>query len=136
MRLAPQKAARKQLGYVVDLHRAVAEAARAGLHFDERLEPKHAARAVADHLDGCATPRSFLSYGPRDRIGAERACCGLPRHIDFDAHRAPTALAVDRSAAVSPESAATISSKRSAVTRLYSCRSINSEGPIAQLPRQ
>ena len=50
MRAAVEEAGVEQAGDVLRRHRAVGDAARRRLHFDQRLEPEHAARAVAHQV--------------------------------------------------------------------------------------
>ena len=47
---------------------------------------EHAARAVAQELDGNAAPCGFTRESGGHRIGAERQRCGVTRNKDRDAH--------------------------------------------------
>ena len=86
-------------------HRAVGDAARGALDFDQRLEPEQAARTVAAELDLASRARASAASRCARRVGTERERAGIARNVDRDAH-AFTCAPASRSA-----------SRRSGVTR-------------------
>ena len=104
-------------------HGAVAHATGCGLHLDERLEPEHAARAVAHDLGvDPAIAHAGLDCGG-DLIGTDRAGGAVTRHEDADHARTSCARA-------------TASRMRSTSQRPMSRPSTMAAGPRAQLPKQ
>ena len=112
----------EQRGDILRHDRAIGDAPLRRLDLDHRLEPEHAARAVADDLDGGAARLRFPGDGLRHRLGTDREGGGVDRHEDADR----------RAHCGTPHSAA----MRSASTRPSSSPSTRAEGPSAQLPRQ
>ena len=74
----------EQARHVGRLHRAVGDAALRRLHFDQRLQPQHAARAVADDLDLAVALLGFGSDRLGDGIGAHRQRGGIAGNEDLD----------------------------------------------------
>ena len=104
-------------GHVVGRHVGVADPAGVGLDLDQRLEPEHAARPVADDLGaGRLEGGGHLVGADRDRGG-----------VAGDEH--PAGRSRQRQPSVS-------ASSRSADSRPWSRPSSVPDGPSAQLPRQ
>jgi hypothetical protein len=82
MLLAFQEAALEEARNVGGLHRAVGDAAGRRFNLDQRFEPKHAARAVADDLDLGVALLGFGGNGLGDGIGAHRQSGSIARDID------------------------------------------------------
>ena len=100
-------------------HRAEAHPHPVPLDLDQRLDPDHAARAVADQRQGLAPARGLGADRLGHRIGAERAGGGVAGHPDPH-HARPPASASSPAAVARPTS------------RSSNCAA----GPQAQRPRQ
>jgi hypothetical protein len=100
---ALQEARREQACDIAFANRAVGDAALRRRHFHHRLQPQHAARAIADDLDRGLRLVGFRLDRQRHFIGAERDRRRVAWDVDRDHHR--------------PSSASTIWSKRFGVTR-------------------
>src|SRR5690606_36269521 len=105
------------------LDRAEADAAGVGRDFDQRLQPEHAARAVAHELDVDAARLCLLGNGGRGFIGAQRQRVGIARNVDSDGHCTPRFAWIRRL-------------NFSFETRAYRSSSIWMVGPVAHWPRQ
>lgn len=104
----------------------IADAARRGAHFDERLEPQQPARAVAHELDRDAARGRLRLDRARERVGADRERGRIARHMNARAHAGSfVRTAASKSA-----------SKRAG--DIFACGSslIVSDGDCAQRPRQ
>ncbi len=97
-----EKSGSEQVGYVFDLHRPIGNAATAGLHLHQRLEPEQAARSGAHDLHRLPAPGGLLAYGARYRLRAQRQRGRLTRYVQGghrDAHALPSAPAAELAAA-------------------------------------
>ncbi|MCY1237955.1 hypothetical protein D9M72_506710 [compost metagenome] len=82
MRAALQQASVEQRRHVCRADRSVGHAPRFGLHLDQRLQPEHAARAVADNAHVLVARGGFARNGARHIVGAQRQRGGVARHED------------------------------------------------------
>ena len=64
-------------------NRPVGDAAARGFHFDQRLQPEHAARTVANQRDIEPARRGFARDGARHTLGADRESGGVARNVDL-----------------------------------------------------
>jgi hypothetical protein len=103
-------------------HRTIGNAAFRRGDFHQRLQPIHAARAVAYDLNLLAALLRFLFDRDSDGVGAHRQGAGILGNVNGDAHDFLASL--------------TISSNRSGVTRPKTSLSTMTEGDRAQFPRQ
>jgi hypothetical protein len=76
----------EQVGHVVNGHRPVGHAACRRAHFDHRLQPEQAARAVAHHAERHAANRGFLRDALGHALSADRQCGRIARDINGEAH--------------------------------------------------
>jgi len=86
MRVARQQSGIEQAVHVGRLHRAVADAALGGLDLDQRLQPHHAARAVAADGDVLPARGRHLGDPPGDAVGTDGLGAGIGGNPDRDAH--------------------------------------------------
>ena len=74
----------EQRGDVRRRHGAIGDPPLRRFDLDQRLQPEHAARAVADDLDGDPATLRLLHDGSRDTLGADRKRGGIDRNKDAD----------------------------------------------------
>lgn len=123
---ARDEAGVEKRGHVLGRDRPIGDPAFRRLDLDHRLQPEHAARAVAGDFDGKPARRRFAGDGLRDGFRADRQGGGVDGNEDADrvgAHEC--ALPCWQSPAM-----------RAASTRPINSPSTRAEGPSAQLPRQ
>ncbi|MNN44994.1 hypothetical protein D3C81_1593070 [compost metagenome] len=116
MRAALQQASVEQRRHVCRADRSVGHAPRFGLHLDQRLQPEHAARAVADDAHRLAAAGGFAFDRAGHFIGAQRQRGRIARHeegSDGGAHTWTSAVSL---AACVSRSDRTSASKRFAST--------------------
>src|SRR6185369_4835846 len=118
-----EEVGRKERGNIALGYRPIAAALGTDDDLDERLEPAHAARAVAleSHID--AARLRFTRDGARHALRAEGQRGGITGNVNHRAHQSP------------PRSASS-ASNCSGETRPNSSSSIITAGEQAQLPRQ
>ena len=86
VRLAVEHAGIEQRIDIARLDRPVADPAFVGRHFDQRLQPIHAARAGADDLDIEAALLEGFAEAMRDFFGADAERAGIAGDEDARAH--------------------------------------------------
>ncbi|MNT43030.1 hypothetical protein D3C72_1794810 [compost metagenome] len=82
MRAALQQAGTEQRRHIRRADRAIGHAAGIGLHLDQRLQPEHAARAVAHDANVVAARAGLARDGAGHVVGAKRQRGGIARHED------------------------------------------------------
>ncbi|MFO0632723.1 MAG: hypothetical protein U0168_07735 [Nannocystaceae bacterium] len=121
---ALEHAGREQARDVRGRDRAVADAPLRRDDLDQRLEPDHAARAVAHQLDRASAGGGLRCDRDGDLVRAERACRGVAGNVHAHRHDC-------RSFAGGTSTSA---SKRAGETRPNMRPSTVIAGPHAQLP--
>jgi hypothetical protein len=95
---AVEQPGREQARHVARRHRPVSDPPRRGLDLDERFQPSHPARAVANDLDRAPEPRRAVLQGCRDLIRATRDRKGVARHpYASGAHVTASRISLSRS---------------------------------------
>ena len=122
MRAAIQKTGVKQCRHVFKSHRPVSHAAFGSHYLHQRFEPKHAARAVALHINSNAARHGFFVQGVNHfiRTGSQR--CAIARNKQGDHAALPIS--------------ATKRAMRVLSMRAYNLSSICTAGEEAQRPKQ
>ena len=88
VRLPFQKSGVEQAGHRVRGNGSVSDAAARSFHLDQRLQPEHAARTVADHEYVAAARSDLFRDRAGDGVGAYRERRGVARNINLHAHAA------------------------------------------------
>ena len=98
MRLAFEESRVEQARHFLCSDWAIRDPAARRFHFNERLEPEHAARAIADHRR-IQTPRSnLLGHRFGNGLGSNGERRRVARHKDFQAHACLLASSIRKSA--------------------------------------
>src|SRR5262249_7208593 len=108
---------------IARLHGTVADTTARRDDFDERFEPVHAARAIANDARVDVARLGFFGDRLRSRLCAERERAGIARNVNVDTHDLRRHCASN-------------SSKRCGVTFPQISSSFMTAGEHAQLPRQ
>src|SRR5579862_8080877 len=98
MHFAVEEAGFEQSRDVFRSHRTVRDAPVGSFHFNQRLQPEHAARTVAHERDVETTRFCFVGDRARHAFGAHRKSSRVTRDIDAYAHWALVALSMRKSA--------------------------------------
>ena len=107
---------------------SVADAPLGRRHLDQRLQPQHSSRAVADQLDWTSLPGRGMDQGVRHLVCADRSRRGIPRHVNRHRRRRRRAHCEIAFSRISDRRA----SSSLPCSRPFTCAA----GPSAQLPRQ